>query len=669
VLELFSDLPSIKVPKHRRTYQITNFERPLDYRPREHLPELDGVVALDLETHDPGLSEGRGSSWVRAGEGKICGIGIGGSSGNADERFYLPVAHAGGNGDAERYFRWLAGQAAKPSVSFVYANAPYDLGWLSKRHGIEFANAPYDVQAMAALLDETRYSYSLDALGRDHLGRGKNDDDLKKACLQGRLIDPMSRMDLVPAWLAEKYGLNDIDLTIGLFNHLMPMIQREGLGRVLGLERECALVAVDMKALGVRVDLDRAERLEKEFSLRRAEALKRVHDLTGVHTSASDLQSLIKALKVERPEVHLPKTPTGKESIKDDVLEALPSSPVVDAIREARQLDKAIGTFLKSYIFGNVYKGRIHADFNPLRRSDETGSGGATGGRWSSQNPNMQNIPVRTAIGIEIRKCFVAELGEMWVKLDYASQEPRLLIHFADLTRYKGDALRGAAEMVARFNENPLTDLHLQTAMLMFGHTPETWEMLDKALRKALRSRAKTINLAIAYGAGGGNICDQLGLPTVMKSFVKDGRTITYRAAGDEGQALLDKHFRAMPFLKQMQQIAKERAEDLGMIRTILGRIIRFKRVGGDILRPHKALNAAVQGSAADQMKMAQVALRREKIPMLVAVHDEADLSAPRGADAYIARIRAIMEGVLPLRVPVVAEAKFADNWGDVSVD
>lgn len=665
MLELFADLPRIKVPKFRRTYQTTNFERPTDWKPREYLPELDGVVALDLETLDPGLAANKGSSWYRHDEGFVCGVGIS----TFEDQFYLPVAHSDGNVDPDRAFRWFKAQAAKPSVTFVYANAPYDVGWLSKRHEIEFANLPHDVQTMATLLDETRFSYSLDTLSLEYLGEGKNDDAWKAACIRGGLQDPLSRMDLVPAWLAEQRGVIDVNRTIRLFRHLMPLIERDGLQRVLDLERECALVAVDMKALGVRVDLDRADQLRTDFTKRRTAALKRIHDLTRIHTTATDLQSLIRALKVEQPEIDLPTTDKGKESIRADVLDALPSSPVIDAIREARSLDKAIGTFLESYIFGHEYKGRIHADFNSLRRSDERGTGGATGGRWSSQNPNMQNIPVRTAIGIEVRKCFVSEVGEEWVKLDYASQEPRLLIHFADITRKNGRPLRGAAAMVARFNENPMLDLHLQTALLMFGHTPETWEMLDKAMRKALRGRSKTINLAIAYGAGGGNICDQLGLPTVMKSFDKGGRKISYRAAGDEGQVLLDKHFEAVPFLRQLQKIAKERAEDKMMVRTILGRIIRFAMLHGALARPHKALNAVVQGSAADQMKLAQVALRRAGVPLLVAVHDEADMSAPRGADAYIAKVKAIMEGVLPLRVPVIAEAKTAANWGDVSMD
>lgn len=665
MLELFADLPRIKVPKFRRTYQITNFERPAGWKPREHLPELSGVVALDLETFDPGLAAGKGSSWYKHDEGFVTGIGVG----TFEDKFYLPVAHSDGNVDPDRAFRWLRVQAAKPDVTFVYANAPYDIGWLSKRHGIEFANLPHDVQTMAALLDETRYSYSLDSLGQAYLGVGKNDQELKDACIRGGLQDPMSRMDLVPGWLAEQYGLNDIDLTLRLFRHLMPMIEADKLGRVLDLERECALVAVDMKALGVRVDLDRADHLRTDFTARRATALGRIYDLTKVHTTATDLQSLIRALKVEQPDVDLPTTANGKESIAAAVLDGLPSSPVIEQIREARALDKAIGTFLESYIFGHEYRGRIHADFNPLRRSDERAQGGATGGRWSSQNPNLQNIPVRTAIGLEIRKCFVPEIGEEWVKLDYASQEPRLLIHFADITRKDGQPLRGAAAMVARFNENPLTDLHLQTALLMFRHTPETWEMLDKVLRKALRGRSKTINLAIAYGAGGGNICDQLGLPTVMRSFEKGGRKISYRAAGEEGQALLDRHYEAMPFLRELQKIAKGRAEDRGLVRTILGRIIRFAVVGGALARPHKALNAVVQGSAADMMKLAQVALRRAGVPLLVAVHDEADLSVPRGADAYIAKVKRIMEEALTLRVPVVAEAKTAANWGDVSAE
>jgi DNA polymerase-1 len=331
-----------------------------------------------------------------------------------------------------------------------------------------------------------------------------------------------------------------------------------------------------------------------------------------------------------------------------------------------RQYDKAIGTTLDG-LLEHQYKGRIHADFTPLPRADETGRGGASTGRFSSSNPNLQNIPIRVQeIGIPIRSCFVADPGCVWVKLDYASQEPRLTIHYAALMD-----LYKARAMVARFIEDPNTDLHLETALLMFGHSKETWEMLDKATRRNLRQRAKVINLALAYGAGGGNICRQLGLPVVRDSFINEaGREITYWRAGETGQRLLDQHYRAVPFIRELQKIAKAKADEVGMIRTILGRICRFKKYGDRFGRTHKALNSLIQGSAADQIKKALVILRRAGILLPLVVHDEGDLSVPKGgAQAFIADVERMMEDAVPLLLPVVAEAKVGRNWGDVSAD
>jgi len=653
------DHPELRLPRKKRQLTRPIFTRPDGWKPHEDLPELHGLVAVDLETKDVGLGEGRGTSWFRHDGGFICGVAVA----TEDRAFYLPMRHAEGNMDPDRVMRWLKGQLEKPDVEAVYCNGPYDLGWL-KREGIEPNRLPHDVQIQAALLDEYKLNYSLDALGQEYLGEGKADAAFKKACLYGGLIDPMSHMDLVPAWLAETYALQDVRLTMRLYRHLHAQVAEQRLDEIYELERECALGAVDMKAMGVRVDLDQIERTRQDFVRRRDEYIDLVHDLTKVHVRPHDTASIIKALKVGDPELELPRTDKGKESIRADVLDELPSSPIVVALQWMRKYEKAIGTTLDG-LLEHQYKGRIHADFTPLRRVDETGSGGASTGRYSSSNPNLQNIPNRIPeIGLPIRACFVPDEGCDWCKLDYASQEPRLTIHYAAL-----ENLKGAWEMVRRFRANPLTDLHLETALIMFGHTPETWEMLDKGQRRVLRQRAKVINLAIAYGAGGGNIADQLGLPKERKSFEKDGKTIRYIGAGPEAQKLLDRHAKAVPFMKKLQALAKERAEEHGRVRTILGRWSRFKKFGGEYARTHKALNSLIQGSAADQMKMALVLLRREKILVPLSVHDEGDLSVPRGATTLISRVKQVMEEAVPLVLPVVAEVKLGDHWGAVSAD
>jgi DNA polymerase I-like protein with 3'-5' exonuclease and polymerase domains len=203
--------------------------------------------------------------------------------------------------------------------------------------------------------------------------------------------------------------------------------------------------------------------------------------------------------------------------------------------------------------------------------------------------------------------------------------------------------------MVERFIAKPYTDLHGECATLM----------------SIPRRPAKIINLALAYGAQGANICHQLGLPTQWITSRRSGLQI--EIAGPEGEELLRKHFEAVPFIKGIFDIAKNRATSRGFVTTISGRRIRFEKYAdGNYVRPYKALNGVIQGSAADQMKMALVAFRREKLRINLTVHDEADLSLPFGEEGerLNARMTEIMEEVCPISVPMIAETTLGANWG-----
>jgi len=640
-LQLFDDISPVKVRGKRRQHvQMSRpiFTKPDGWTPHTALPELHGFVAIDSENHDPGLSAGMGSSWPYAGVGFNCGWAFSSDAGD----FYVPLAHSDGNVDRVRFLRWFAAQAAKPEVTFIYANAAYDLGWLD-REGIRPANLPIDVQGIAALLDEFRHSYSLDSLGLDYLSRGKADKPFLAACAAGGLGDPKSHMDMVPAWLAEPYAIADARLTLDLFHHLMPMVRDQRMVRILDLERECILVGVDMKKRGVRVDVDRAAQLMQEFERKRDQQLDLVRSISGVACSATDNVSLARALRAENPALDLPQTATGKDSIRKEVIDAL-RSPVANAINAARRYAKAISTFLQGYILDSAVNGRIHADFNPLRRSgtdnDREGMRGTASGRWSCTDPNLQNLPTRDPeIGDAVRACFQPEKGEQWGKLDYASQEPRLAVHIAEKA-----GIRGAKEMADRFRADPHTDLH-----------GEVGQMMDIPRRDA-----KTINLAILYGAGGAEICRRLGLPTVRRSH--------YEAAGVEGQRLLDAHYSAFPFIKGLQRETKEAADRRGWVQTIGGRRCHFQKEGEEYQRTYKACNSVIQGSAADQMKRAQIQLRRAGITPLVVVHDDCNVSIPMGAagDRAVADIKDIMETSTRLTIPVIADVKVGATWAEV---
>lgn len=623
------------------------FERPASWQPCDTLPDLSGVVALDFETKDPGITEGRGPSWAFRGEGFICGTAISWDGGD----FYLPTRHHDGNIDEERVLRWLAAQAAKDDVMFVMANAMYDAGWL-KRMGIEIKTPPADVQGMAALLDENRFSYSLDTLAKHYLGEGKNTDEFVRECTAGGVAKPFANMDKVPAWVAEKYGVNDAVKTRALYHHLRPLIAADDLDRVYDLERECSLVAVDMRWRGVRVNLERAAEYRTLFEQKRDAALLEIKRITGIDLTPNENEAIARALKVENPRLELDRTATGKESIRKGALEAM-NTPVATAVMAARRYEKAISTFFNGYLFGTAHNGRIHAEFHPLRRSDDEGSNGTVSGRFSSSNPNLQNIPARDPeVKAAVRGCFEPEEGEEWCKLDYAAQEPRLAVHMAALVGANGrePRLRGAAEMVARYAADPSFDMHGEVA----GNVG------------IKRGAAKTLNLGILYGTQPPGLCDQLGLPTETR-VSRSGRE--YRVAGPVGQRLFDEHAERYPFVKAFFERCQRAADERGYVRTIMGRRCHFpEKPSGGYDWTYRACNRVIQGSAADQMKMALVLLRRAGLPALLTVHDESDFSIPKGAEGqeFVRRAVEIMEGAIPLSVPVVADVRVGANWASV---
>jgi DNA polymerase I-like protein with 3'-5' exonuclease and polymerase domains len=641
---------------------------PPGYAPPDNLPELHGIIALDTETKDPGLIEKRGSSWCRPGEGFITGFSVV-SAQTEMAPLYLPVAHAAGNGDADKYFAWLKAQAKKPDVTFVYSNAIYDLGWLL-RHDIDPINHPIDVQCMAALLDSDRFHYSLDSLLADYVGRKKAVDLLKQSALQYGITKPYANMDKLPAWAVGPYGIQDGIDTLDVYAALAPKLEAEELQRVHTLERECLLVGRDLRWRGVRVDLAAAERVDAELVRRRDAAIARIADLTGVNVTPNDNPAIARALQIENPDLVMEKTSTGKVAVRAAILESL-ATPVALAAREMRKMEKAHGTFIVGYI--QKFTGpdnRIHAEFHPTRRSRDAEEGGGTvgagPGRWSSSSPNLQNIPRRDKeIGPLVREIFLPEEGELWGKLDFRQQEPRGATHFASLIdlgfqtarklRMRPGRLRGAQEMVERYHRDPFMSLHKETAKMM-------------GLDESQYDKAKTINLGILYGMQGKKFCNEMGLPT---AWITTGWGKRIEVAGYEGQVLLDKQYAAVPYMQDLAKVAKYMAEEVGFVRSFSGRKMRFDRreKNGRRMFTYKALNNIVQGTAADQMKYALCAMRREGINPLVVVHDDANISIPKGVEGWRLMDRAaeIMAHAIELVVPSSADCKIGMNWGDVS--
>lgn len=596
------------------------------------------LMAIDLETRDPHLTE-MGPGWATK-SGEIIGIAVAAG----DFSGYFPIAHANGpNLDKKTTLRWLGKQLATPHMTKVMHNASYDTGWLMAE-GVNIQGPIIDTMLAAPLLDENRMSYRLDLLGKDYLGMRKDEKVLKQAAAEWG-IDPKAEMWKLPARYVGVYAEADAVLTLKLWERFKPMLEDQSLMSVLTLEHRVLPAVIDMRMRGVRVDLDKAEQAKKELRKRANEMANWIAKESGVKVdpwSAASVQKMFDALGLEYP-----RTEAGAPSFTKQFLQAM-EHPVAKALVTLREMDKADSTFIDS-ILRYQKNGRIHCEMHQLR-SDE---GGTVTGRFSSSNPNLQQIPARDPyIKSMIRGLFVPEDGCRWGSFDYSSQEPRLLVHFAashpDTER---DTL--VQSIVEEYRRGD-ADLHQMVAD-MAGIS---------------RKAAKTINLGIMYGMGVGKLANQLGLSDV------------------QAKALMAEYQEKVPFVKKLATLASTRAEREGRIRTILGRLCRFdlwepatfgynkpmkyddaQREYGGMGRlrrafTYKALNRVIQGSAADQNKLAMAECYEEGLVPLLTVHDELCFNVE--SDEQAARITKIMEEGLPLKVPSKVDQELGNNWGEV---
>ena len=596
------------------------------------------LMAIDLETRDPQLTQ-MGPGWATK-NGEIIGIAIAAG----DFSGYFPIAHAKGpNLDKKTTMRWLAKQLATPHMTKVMHNASYDTGWLMAE-GVNIQGPIIDTMLSAPLLDENRMSYRLDLLGKDYLGMRKDEKILKQAAAEWG-IDPKSEMWMLPPRYVGVYAETDAVLTLKLWERFKPMLEEQSLMSVLTLEHRVLPAVIDMRMRGVKVDLDKAEQAKKELRKRANEMSDWIGRESGVKVdpwSAASVQKMFDALGLEYP-----RTEAGAPSFTKQFLQAM-EHPVAKALVTLREMDKADSTFIDS-ILRYQKNGRIHCEMHQLRSDD----GGTVTGRFSSSNPNLQQIPARDPyIKKVIRGLFVPEDGCKWGSFDYSSQEPRLLVHFA--ASHPDTERDPLVKSIVEEYQLGDADLHQMVAD-MAGIS---------------RKAAKTINLGIMYGMGVGKLANQLGLSDA------------------QAKALMAEYQEKVPFVKKLATLASTRAEREGRIRTILGRLCRFdlwepatfgynkpmkyddaQREYGGMGRlrrafTYKALNRVIQGSAADQNKLAMAECYEEGLVPLLTVHDELCFNVE--SDEQAARITKIMEEGLSLKVPSKVDQELGNNWGEV---
>lgn len=632
------------------------------WRPPSYLPDLSGaaVLSIDCETYDPELLT-HGPGWAR-GVGHIVGVSIGTDDGG---RWYFPIRHEvepQDNWDPDAVLRWLRHTLGNPRQPKVGANLLYDLGWL-RHEGVTVRGELVDVQFAEALLDE-RADVNLETLGQKYLGEGKDSNLLYEWCAKyyGGKATGQQRANIyrAPPRLVGPYAESDADLPLRVARAVYPLLVREGL---LDLFRmECALIPllIDMRFAGVRVNVARAEELQGILAERSKEAHKKLRNMVGFDVDINSADSLARAF--DHIGLSYGRTAKGRASFTKSFLESL-KHPLADCIREIRKCDKLRGTFIESYILDSHVNGMIYGQFHPLR-GDSTGT---RSGRFSSSNPNLQNIPARDdELAPLIRGLFIPDEGHVaWRKYDYSQIEYRFLIHFA--------CGPGSNEVREYFNLHPDTDYHEMALELV---APQAgWDISTKELRKHWRRPIKNINFGLIYGMGVDKLAEGLGLTKA------------------DGKALFAAYHKGVPFAKATMEACAEEAQRTGVITTILGRRSRFDLWEptswdadtvalpyeqailryGSIRRAftHKALNRRLQGSAADLMKAAMLKCYQDGvfaetgIPRLT-VHDELDFSDPGGKDEAFREMKHIMETALTLRIPVRADGEIGPDWGHV---
>ena len=614
---------------------IPKFEAQTEWIEPDEYPDLRSYdeVAIDLETRDPDLKT-RGSGSV-VGNGEVVGIAVA----VPGRKFYFPIAHGSGpNMDRKKTLEWFKDILSSDSTK-IFHNAMYDVCWI-KSMGFKINGLIVDTMIAASLIDENRFKYDLNSLSWDYLGFGKSEVALVEAA-KSRGLDPKADLWQLPAMEVGSYAEKDAELTLELWQIFKKEIVHQDIESIFNLETDLFPCLVDMRFLGVRVDVERAHQLKKQLISQEEQLLQNIKKESTIEPQIWAARSIAKVfdkLGLDYDRTLKTKSPSFTKNFLQEH-----KHPVVKMIAKAREINKAHTTFIDT-IIKYQHKGRIHAEINQIR-SD---LGGTVTGRFSYNNPNLQQLPARNKdLGPMIRSLFLPEKNCTWGCFDYSQQEPRLVVHYATLHNFPT-----VSSVVDSYENDSSTDFHQTVA----------------DLAKIPRSQAKVINLGLFYGMGKAKLQAELGV------------------SKEKAAELFDQYHARVPFVKQLMNSASNRAQERGQIRTLLGRLCRFHLwepnqfgmhkalLHEDALREHgpgirraytyKALNKLIQGSAADMTKKAMLELYKEGIIAHIQIHDELDLSVE--SDKHAKKIIEIMENAVKLEVPNKVDFESGETWGDI---
>jgi DNA polymerase-1 len=586
-----------------------------------------GVVGFDTETDA-----------LSSSHANLCGLSL---STGQNLACYIPVGHVTDDGLAlsgdtieqvpiADVIARLKPLLESPAVLKVGQNIKYDLA-VMRRYGVNVAPID-DTMLMSYVLDQGMHGHGMDELSKLLLGH--EPISFKTVAGTGKAQKSFKHVELAPA---TKYAAEDADVTLRLWHELKPRLAREGLATVYEtLERGMPAVLAEMECEGIKVDPERLRRLSNEFGKGMGEFEEKAHALAG---RPFNLGSPKQIGDILFGELGLPggkKTATGAWGTDASVLEELAQAHELPRVLlDWRQLSKLKGTYTDALVAAADEKTtRVHTSFTLAASST---------GRLASSDPNLQNIPIRTETGRQIRTAFIADKGNVLISADYSQIELRLLAHIGDIPQLKAAFAAGQ-------------DIHATTASEMFG-VPMA-EMTSE-----IRRRAKAINFGIIYGISAFGLSNQLSIPR------------------EEAGAYINTYFERFPGIRAYMDTTKALVREQGYVSTLFGRKvnipeIRAANVGHRQFAERAAINAPIQGTAADIIRRAMMrmpdALREAGLTsrMLLQVHDELVFEAPESeAERASVLIRHVMERAaepaVALTVPLVVDARWAANWDE----
>ena len=606
--------PRVEEEKINSNYELVLNEKDLDKWIKK--ANKAKTVAVDTET--------TGLNYMDA---KLVGVSL---STKPGEAAYIPFGHAKEEGIKQLSEKTVL-EKLKPFLEdekkkIIGQNIKFDRNILAQ-HGVKLGPIKQDTMLMSYILDASATRHNLDALAKFYL----NYKTTTFEEVAGKGVKQIS-FDQVPLKLAGNYASEDADITLRLYEKLYPLLNKQTSLKKLAEDIEIPLIDVlsDMEQAGTLVNSKVLEAQSKDLGKRLIKLEEEAYEIAGEEFNLGSTKQLREIFfdKLEYPVIK--KTPGGQPSTDENVLQQLAEDyELPKVLLEHRTLSKLKSTYTdKLPLQISENSGRVHTSFHQAI---------TTTGRLSSSDPNLQNIPIRTEDGRRIRQAFEASKNNELISADYSQIELRIMAH---LSEDKG--------LIKAFNNNE--DIHSLTAS-------EVFLVEQNAVTPDLRRNAKAINFGLIYGISAFGLGKQLGIN---------------RNLAAEYMAM---YFAKYPGVKDYMESIKQSARDLGYIETLFGRRLYLRDInaGNGIRRQaaeRAAVNAPVQGTAADIMKIAMInmhqGLKKAKLDakMTLQVHDELIIESPPGETKEVVDLlKKSMSEAAKLKVPLVVDVGIGNNW------